>query len=489
MNKRIIAYVVGIILLLEAVFMCAPLAVSCIYREPAVRNAFLIAILIAAVAGGLLYLAKPAKKVFYAKEGFAIVALSWILLSAVGAIPFVLTGATPNYIDAFFETVSGFTTTGATVLSEIEPLGYGLLFWRSFTHWIGGMGVLVFMLLILPMAGGNSLHLLRAESTGPAAAKLVPKMRTSARILYGMYIALSLIMLILLLFGGLSPYDALIQMFGTAGTGGFSNHSESVLYFHSAYVDILTGIFMMAFGVNFNLYFLLLMRRGRSVLKNEELRWYLGIMAFAVITIGFNLRPQYESFGEAFRYSFFQVSSVMTTTGYATADFNLWPEYSRMLLVLLMFAGACAGSTGGGLKISRLILLFKSARRELKRQLHPRLVEQVHMDHKTVDETILRNISAYLAIFCMTGAGSLLVISLDQFSFTTNITAVIACMNNVGPGLDLVGPIGNFGGFSYVSKVVLCFDMLAGRLEFFPMLLIFAPSFWRQIPKRYRRIG
>ena len=481
-------YVIGNILILEAILMCAPMAVSCIYGESHVRNAFLITMGITAAAGVLLYLAKPKKRIFYVKEGFAIVALSWILLSAVGALPFVISGAIPNYVNAFFETVSGFTTTGATILSAVEPLGYGLLFWRSFTHWIGGMGVLVFMLLILPMAGGNSLHLLRAESTGPAAAKLVPKMRSSARILYGMYIALSIIMLILLLCGGMSVYDALIQMFGAAGTGGFSNYTESVAHFHSAYIDIVTGIFMLAFGVNFNLYFLILMKRGKSVLKNEELRWYLGIVAFAVITIGLNVRSMFDSLGESMRFSFFQVSSIITTTGYATTDFNLWPEYSRMLLVILMLIGACAGSTGGGLKISRIVLLFKSARRELRRQLHPRLVEQVHMDGKSVDETILRNISAYLAIFCMVGIGSLLVVSLDHCSFTTNFTAVVACINNIGPGLDVVGPTGTFGGFSTISKIVLCFDMLAGRLEFFPMLLIFAPSFWNQIPKRYRRV-
>ena len=290
-------------------------------------------------------------------------------------------------------------------------------------------------------------------------------------------------MLILLLCGGMPFYDALIQMFGAAGTGGFSNYTESVAHFHSVYIDIVTGVFMLAFGVNFNLYFLILMKRGRSVLKNEELRWYLGIVAFAVITIGLNLLPVYGSVRESMRYSFFQVSSIITTTGYATA------EYSRMLLVVLMFIGACAGSTGGGLKVSRIVLLLKTARRELKRQLHPRLVAQVYMDEKTVDENVLRNINAYLAIFCMVGIGSLLVVSLDQCSFTTNFTAVAACMNNVGPGLDVVGPTGTFGGFSALSKIVLCFDMLAGRLEFFPMLLIFAPSFWNQIPKRYRRIG
>ncbi len=483
-----IMYVIGNILILEAILMCAPMAVSCIYGECHVRNAFLITMGITAAAGVLLYLARPKKRIFYVKEGFAIVALSWILLSAFGALPFVISGAIPNYVDAFFETVSGFTTTGATILSAVEPLGYGLLFWRSFTHWIGGMGVLVFMLLILPMAGGNSLHLLRAESTGPAAAKLVPKMRSSARILYGMYIALSIIMLILLLCGGMSVYDALIQMFGAAGTGGFSNYTESVAHFHSAYIDIVTGIFMLAFGVNFNLYFLILMKRGKNVLKNEELRWYLGIVAFAVITIGLNVRSMFDSLGESMRYSFFQVSSIITTTGYATTDFNLWPEYSRMLLVILMFIGACASSTGGGLKISRIVLLFKSARRELRRSLHPRLVEQVHMNGKSVDENILRNINAYLAIFCMVGVGSLLVVSLDHCSFTTNFTAVVACINNIGPGLDVVGPTGTFGGFSMLSKIVLCFDMLAGRLEFLPMLLIFAPSFWNQIQKRYRRV-
>ena len=488
MNRRMILHVIGNILLLEAVLMCISLIVSMIYGESQVRNAFLITIVITAAVGGVLLLFKPDRNTFYVREGFAIVALSWILMSAFGALPFFLSGHIPNYIDAFFETVSGFTTTGATILQSVEPLGYGLLFWRSFTHWIGGMGVLVFMLLILPLAGGNSLHLLRAESPGPVAAKLVPKMRTSARILYGMYIALSVIMVILLLAGGMSFYDALINMFGTAGTGGFSNYSDSVAHFLSPYIETVTGIFMLGSGVNFNLYFLLLVRKGKSVLKNEELRWYLGIVAFAVITITLNLHSVYQTFGESLRYGFFQVSSIMTTTGYATADFNLWPEYSKMLLVLLMFVGACAGSTGGGLKVSRIVLLLKSIRRELHRQLHPRAVEVIHMDQKAVDEQVLKNGSIYLAIYCLIGILSALVISLDQFSFTTNATAVISCINNIGPGLDTVGPLGNFSGFSLVSKIVLSFDMLSGRLEFFPILLMFAPSFWQQLPKRYPRV-
>ncbi len=479
MNRKMILNTIGYILLLEAGLMAFGLVTSMIYHEAHVRNCFLISIAITAGCGGLLLIPRAKNKKFYAKEGFVIVALAWISLSLCGALPFFISGGIPNYIDAVFETVSGFTTTGASILTDVESLGYGLLFWRSFTHWIGGMGVLVFMLIIVPIHGGQGIFLLRAESPGPTSGKLVPKMHVSARILYEIYMVMTVLLVILLKIGGLPLYDSLVTAFGTAGTGGFSNWGASIAHYNSAYVDIVVSIFMLAFGVNFNLYYLLLLRKGKSIFKNEELRWYLGIVGFAIVTIAINVVGQFESFAQSLRFSLFQVASIVTTTGFATADFNLWPEYSKTVLVTLMFMGACAGSTGGGLKVSRILLLIKNAKRELRTQLRPRSVHMVHMDGKAVEEQTLRNCGVYLSIYCLIGIISLLIISLDNFSFTTNFTAVVATFNNIGPGLDVVGPTGNFAGYSWLSKIVLSFDMLAGRLEIYPVLLLFAPSLYK----------
>ena len=466
-------------MLIEAGLLVSPALVGLICHEPGSVRAFLISAAATAAAGGAFSLVKPEKSNIYAREGFAIVGLSWIMLSIFGCLPFVISRQIPGFVDAFFETVSGFTTTGSSILTDIESLDSAMLFWRSFTHWVGGMGILVFGMIIVPLGGKNSMHLLRAESPGPSSGKLVPKMRDTATILYGIYILLSVILFIFLMAGGMPLFDSLINVFGTAGTGGFSNHSDSIAYYDSEYFDVVIGVFMILFGVNFNLYFLLLMRRFKASLGNEELHWYLGIIAFAVITIAININSLYGSFHQAVRHSFFQVSSVITTTGFATMDFDQWPQYSRTMLVMLMFIGACAGSTGGGLKVSRLILLTRSAGRGLHRMLHSRSVERIRFGGHIIEEETISTCLVYLAIYCMTMAASVLLISVDDFSFEVNTTAVISCMNNIGPGLGMVGPAGNFSAFSALSKLVLSFDMLAGRLEFFPVLLLFSRSTWK----------
>lgn len=467
-------------MLIEAGLLLIPAVTGLICHEQASFRAFLISALAAAAAGGLFSLVKTRGSNIYAREGFAIVGLSWIMLSLFGCLPFIISGQIPHFADAFFETVSGFTTTGSSILTDIEALDQSMLFWRSFTHWVGGMGVLVFAMIIIPLGGKRSMHLLRAESPGPSSGKLVPKMRDTASILYGIYIALSVILLVLLMAGGMPLFDSLINVFGTAGTGGFSNHGASIAYYDSKYFDIVIGIFMLIFGVNFNVYFLILLKRFRAAAGNEELHWYLGIIAFAVITIAININSLFGSFREAVRYSFFQVSSVITTTGFATADFDQWPQYSRTLLVLLMFIGACAGSTGGGLKVSRFILLLRTALRGIRRQIHSKSVERIRFGGHIIEEETISTCLIYLVIYLMIMLASVLLISFDNFSFEANVTAVISCMNNIGPGLEMVGPAGNFSAYSAASKLILSFDMLAGRLELFPILMLFAPSAWRR---------
>ena len=467
-------------MLVEACLLIIPAIVGLITHEPVSVRAFLISALITAAAGGLLSLVKPGSSNIYAREGFAIVGLSWILLSLFGCLPFVISGQIPSVTDAFFETVSGFTTTGASILTDIESLDDSMLFWRSFTHWIGGMGILVFGMIIIPLGGKRSMHLLRAESPGPASGKLVPKMRDTAKILYGIYLALSILLLVLLLAGGMPLLDSLINVFGTAGTGGFSNHSASIAYYDSEYFEVVIGIFMLLFGVNFNIYFLLLLKRFRASLKSEELHWYLGIAAFAVITIAANINSLYGSFHQAVRHSFFQVSSIMTTTGFATMDFDQWPQYSRTMLVLLMFIGACAGSTGGGLKVSRVVLLLRTVKRGMHRMIHSKSVESIRFEGRIMEEETINACLVYLAVYCIIMVLSVLTVSLSGAGFETNVTAVISCMNNIGPGLGMVGPAGNFASFSVLSKLVLSFDMLAGRLELFPVLLLFSVSTWKR---------
>ncbi len=472
MKTKVVIHTVGLIMLIEAGLLILPAIVGLIYHEQESVRAFLIGACAAAAVGALFSTVKPSGTSIYAREGFAIVGLSWIMLSIFGCLPFVISSQIPNFVDAFFETVSGLTTTGASILTDIEALDNSMLFWRSFTHWVGGMGILLFGMIIVPLGGKSSMHILRAESPGPSSSKLVPKMRETAAILYGIYFALSFTLFILLVAGGMPVFDSLINAFGTAGTGGFSNHGASIAYFDSEYVDVVIGIFMILFGVNFNLYYLIVLKRLRVALRSEELRWYLGIIAFAVITIAANISSIYGSVHQALRHSFFQVASIITTTGFATMDFDQWPQYSRTLLVLLMFVGACAGSTGGGLKVSRIVLLLRTIRRSMRRMIHSKSVERVRFEGHMIEEETINTCLVYLAIYCLTAVLSVLLISLDNFSFEVNVTAVISCMNNIGPGLGMVGPVGNFASFSALPKLLLSFDMLAGRLEFFPILLL-----------------
>jgi len=480
MKIKAVLHTVGSILLIEACLLIIPAAVGAIYHEQASLRAFLISAALTAAAGAVMVPGRSSDSNINAREGFAIVGLSWILLSFFGSLPFVISGQIPHIADAFFETASGFTTTGASILNEVEALDQAMLFWRSFTHWIGGMGVLVFGMIIVPLGGRHSMHLLRAESPGPSSEKLAPKMRDTARILYGIYLALSVILLIMLTAGGMPLFDSLINVFGTAGTGGFSNHSASIAYYDSEYFDVVIGVFMLLFGINFNLYYLMLLKRFKAALGSEELHWYLGIVAFAVITIAVNINSLCESFHQAVRYSFFQVSTIITTTGFATTDFDQWPQYSRTILVLLMLIGACAGSTGGGIKVSRLILFVRSIKNGIYRMIHSKSVRSMRFEGRIVEESTMNSCYIYLSVYCLIIVVSMVIVSLDNFSFETDLTGVIACLNNIGPGLGMVGPAGNFSSFSVLSKLVLSFDMLAGRLELFPVLLLFSPSTWKR---------
>ncbi len=475
MNRRMIAYILGILLLCEAGLLLFPTIVALIYGEAAITS-FLITIALLVAVGLTLIAMKPKNKTIYARHGLVIVALGWILMSLFGALPFFFSGEIPNYLDAVFEAVSGFTTTGASILTDVEALSKSMLFWRSFTHWIGGMGVLVFMMAVLPLAGGGGdLHLMRAESPGPNVSKLVPKSSKTARILYGIYLALTIIEILILLFGGMPLFDSLTIAFGTAGTGGFGVLNSSIAEYSTFCQGVIT-VFMTLFGINFNIYFLLLCKKFKDALKSEELWTYLAIMFSAIVVIAINIKDMFASFGEALHHSAFQVSSVMTTTGYSTVDFNQWPELSKIIMLGVMCVGACAGSTGGGLKVSRVILLLKSARREFRRISHPRSVKIITFDGNKVSDETIRNTFAYFFIYAMIFAASVLVVSLDNFDFTTTTTAVIATLNNIGPGLNMVGATGNFSEFSFLSKLVLIADMLLGRLEIFPLLFLFAPS-------------
>ncbi len=485
MNKRMVLHTTGHLLMAEALLLLLPAGVSLYYGE-ASFSSFLISAGICAVLGVLLRLIKPWSRDIYAREGFVIVALSWVMLSAFGALPFVLSGEIPNYIDALFETVSGFTTTGASIIRDVGVAGNGILFWRSFTHWVGGMGVLVFVMVILPLGGERSMHLVRAEVPGPTAGKLVPKMRQTARILYLMYAGLTLIEVVLLCAGGMSIFDSLITSFGTAGTGGFSNYANSIGHFDSAYIHYVVGIFMLLFGLNFNLYYLILIKKGKEIFKNEEMKTYFIIVAVAVIAITINIASSYEHISTAFRDSFFQVSSIITTTGFATANFDIWPQFSKTILVLLMFIGACASSTGGGIKVSRVILLFRAAKQGIARMLHPKAITSVHLEGKAVDPAVIHQSTIYFILYALIAAASFLLISLDNKSMETNFTAMASCLNNIGPGMGMVGPMGNYADYSMFSKLVLSFDMLAGRLEIFPMLILFAPSMWK-LNRRWKR--
>ncbi|MCI5528699.1 MAG: TrkH family potassium uptake protein [Blautia sp.] len=478
MNYSMTFYIIGWILRLEAVFMVLPGVTAILYHEKD-GFAFLITLLICLAIGLPLTWKKPSDKVFHTKEGFVTVALSWIVLSVAGAVPFVISGSIPNPIDALFETVSGFTTTGASILSEVEPLSHCVLIWRSFTHWIGGMGVLVFILCLLPLTGGYHMNLMKAESPGPSVSRLVPKVQSTAKILYTIYISLTILQIIFLLIGKMPLFDTICTAFGTAGTGGFGIKNDSIAGY-STYLQIVITVFMILFGVNFNIYFLLLTKKFAQAFKSEEIRYYFGIIAAAILVITINTRHMFDNIGTALQQVSFQVGSIITTTGFATTDFNEWPVVSQTILVMLMFVGACAGSTGGGFKVSRLVILCKTVRKELHIYLHPNAVKKVKMDGKSIPHEIVRSTNIFLIVYVLIFSVSVLLIGFDNFDLVTNFTAVAATFNNIGPGLELVGPTQNFSLFSSFSKCVLIFDMLAGRLEIFPLLLLFKPDTWKK---------
>lgn len=480
MNYAIVFRLLGYVMLIEGALLLLPAAASWIYGEWFVLGVFLITAAVSAAIGYALRGIKPKSKMFYMREGFAATSLSWIVISIVGAVPFVVAGCIPNPVDALFETVSGFTTTGASILPGVEDLPKGILFWRSFTHWIGGMGVLVFLLCLLPMSGGGySMNLMKAESPGPSVSKLVPKVRSTAKLLYGLYVALSLLELALLLLGSMPLFDALCTTFGTAGTGGFGIKNSSIGEY-SAYIQSVVTIFMILFGINFNVYFLLYMRKPKEALRCEEAGWYLAIIAVSTLIITVFIRNSFPDLVTAFRHAAFQVGSIITTTGFSTVDFNVWPAVPRAILVLLMFIGACAGSTGGGIKVSRIVLLFRTMTREIGQIIHPHMVKKLKFEGRVVGQEVLRSVNAFMVAYVLIFAVSTLFVCLDGFDLVTSFTAVAATLNNIGPGLEMVGPIGNFSCFSDLSKIVLIFDMLAGRLEIFPLLVLFFRDTWKK---------
>ncbi len=497
MNGKMILYMLGKIIQLEAVLMTTGLICSVCYGEQKIFQSFLITILAAILVGTLLNFAGKTKdKTIYAKEGFVITALAWITMSAVGAVPFVISGEIPNFADAFFETVSGFTTTGSSILTNVEAMSKGLLFWRSFTHWVGGMGVLVLVMAILPSQSGRSMHILRAEMPGPVIGKLVPKVKSTAKVLYLIYVGFTVAEVVFLLFGGMNLFESLVHTFGTAGTGGFGIKGDSIGSY-SPYCQWVITIFMLIFGVNFNLYYLILVRKIKAVLKSEELWTYILIVLFATALISINIFGTMEKMAtvsDTVRTAAFQVASIITTTGYATVNFDLWPALSKIIMFMLMFIGGCAGSTAGGIKMSRVIMLFKQAKANLKHNIHPRSVDAVRFESKTLEKETVAGVTNYLIIYVICLVSVLLLISFDNFSaisgsnalfsaFETHISAAVTCFNNVGPGFAAVGPSLNFAEYSSFSKVVLSFAMLLGRLEIYPILLFFAPSVWKKKKK------
>lgn len=479
MNGKMTSYILGKMLGVEAFVLLIPALVSVIYGEDGWK-AFLLTSAILTFFYLIFGRKKPKDSTIYGKDGFVIIASAWILWSIFGAIPFWISGAIPSYIDAFFETVSGFTTTGSTILTDIAALPKGMNFWRCFTHWIGGMGVLVFVMVIVSLEDKNSMHLMRAEVPGPETDKLVPKARDSAKILYGMYFALTVGEILFLLAGGMNLYDSIIHSFSTAGTGGFSSRNESIAYYDSAYIDGVITTFMILFGINFNMYYFLLLKKFKVVFKNEEVRAYLGVILGATVLITLNILKTYGTIFKAFRYAVFQVAAIITTTGFVTADFNLWPEFSKCILLVLMVIGACAGSTGGGMKVSRILILLKSVKREMKRLLHPKSVNIVKVNEKKVKEETLQGVYVYFIAYVAIFIVSVLLISLNNFGFATTFSSVLTTMNNVGPGIAGVGPVENFSAFSDFSKLIFSLDMLIGRLEIFPFLMLFSPNLWRK---------
>lgn len=481
MNVKSISRTVGLILLITGIFQLFPLLIAVIDHEPRNILAYIESLcLILLVGSALLLFSRGGNRMFSAQEGFAATGLSWIFMSAFGALPFFLSGQIPSYVDALFEMVSGFTTTGASILTDVEALSRCNLFWRSFSHWLGGMGVLVFLLAVVPGArknGGTGIYLMRAESPGPSVDKLTPHLRQTAMILYGIYILLTALCIVCLLLGGMPVFDSFCIAFGTAGTGGFAIKNSS-MGGYSCFLQTVVTVFMFLFGVNFSLYYMLLLRKFKAVFKNEELRLYFGIAAGSIVLIAINISRMYNTVYEAVHHAAFQVVSIMTTTGYGTVDFEQWPAFSKAILLSLMFIGASAGSTGGGLKVSRVLLLMKSIRRTIRKALHPRRVQPVYMDGRAVSEEVCDNVNAYLAIYCVILVLSFAIISVDGFSIGTNFSAVASCFNNIGPGFELVGATQNFSIYSDLSKIILSLDMLLGRLEIFPLLLLFSPDTW-----------
>ncbi|MBD5552516.1 MAG: TrkH family potassium uptake protein [Lachnospiraceae bacterium] len=479
MNSSMIRYLLGSVLKIEGALLFLPCLVSLCYQEK-VGFFYVSVAVFCLLLGFVMTLKKPKDTVFYLKEGCVTTALSWIFMSFFGALPFWLSGEIPSLTDALFETVSGFTTTGASILTDVEALSYTALFWRSFTHWIGGMGVLVFLLAIISLSGGSHINLLRAESPGPSVGKLVPKMKHTARILYLIYLGMTLIEIVLLLVGKMSLFDALTTSFGTAGTGGFGIKADS-MGGYSPYIQWVVTIFMIAFGVNFNAYYFILFHNAKKAFRMEEVRYYLGIIVAAIGILLVDTVKIYGSFSVALRHSAFQVGSIITTTGFSTVDFDLWSQTSKTVLVLLMFIGACAGSTGGGIKVSRFIILIKTILKELNSYIHPRSIKKITYDDRPIEHEVMRSTNVYFMTFVVLFTASVLVISLEDWDLTTNFTAVAATINNIGPGLELVGPSRNFSFFSPLSKYVLIFDMLAGRLELFPLLILFHPAIWKEL--------
>ncbi|MBP3651583.1 MAG: TrkH family potassium uptake protein [Clostridia bacterium] len=477
MNRKKIFNMVGLMLEAEAALMLLPTICAVIYNEKCVWS-LLISAAIAFAAGFILRrICRTDNHVIYAREGFIMVSLTWLAMSAVGALPFFISGEIPSYVDAFFETVSGFTTTGASILTDVEAMSHGLLFWRSFTHWVGGMGILVFVMAIVDGANDRSMHILRAEMPGPVVGKLLPRAKDTASILYKIYIGMTLVETVLLLAGGMPLFESIVHAFGTAGTGGFGVKADSIAGY-SPYLQWVITVFMLLFGINFNLYYLLLIRRFRAAAQSSECWYYLGIVLVSVGLITANILPMCQTFGEALRLSAFQVSSIITTTGYATTDFNLWPEFSKSILLLLMMIGACAGSTGGGLKVSRAVMLVKMVRKEVRHLLHPRSVNTVKFEGKVVDGATLKSVSSYFAVYMLCLLATYLLLSLDAFGMETNMSATFACFNNIGPGFAAVGPTASYAGYNMFSKLVLSLAMLMGRLEIFPLLLTLSPTTW-----------
>lgn len=478
MNLKMVFKMTGWILQIEAALMLLPAVTSVIYREYNVVIAFLTVALATFALGTVIgILSHPKDHIIYAREGFTIVAIAWIIVSAVGAVPFVLSGDIPSYIDAFFETVSGFTTTGSSILKDVEALSHGALFWRSFTHWIGGMGFLVFVVAVIPNVSGRTMHILRAEMPGPVVGKIVPRTKDTAKILYIIYMFMTVTEIILLIAGGMPVFDSILNSFGTAGTGGFGIKADSIASY-SSYCQWIIAVFMIMFGINFNIYYLLLIKRFKSALKSSEMWYYLSIVAISTGIIILNTASMYEKFSKCIRDSFFQVSSIITTTGYATTDFDKWPDLSKAVILILMFLGACAGSTGGGLKVSRAVILFKMIGRQVRKLTHPRSVGIVRFEGRNVDEKTLDGLGVYFAAYMLFILLGFLIISFEPFGMETNLSAVVSCFNNIGPGFAKVGPTGSFADYSALSKTVLSALMLLGRLEIFPLIIAFTPSTW-----------